>query len=98
MMWEQYFYKLTDQQRVEVIRCLVEDLGVSIADVARAAGVSKAAVSNWVRGVNAPQVDRLVALHEAMGETVARCLPEPPASRLEAVSYTHLTLPTKRIV
>ncbi|MCC6021123.1 MAG: helix-turn-helix domain-containing protein [Thermoproteaceae archaeon] len=83
MMWEQYFYKLTDRQRVEIVKCLVESLGVSIADIARAAGVSKMAVSNWVRGVNAPQVDRLIALHSAMPETVARCLPEPPAGRLE---------------
>jgi Phage integrase family./Helix-turn-helix. len=83
MMREQYFYKLTDQQRIEVVRCLVETLGVSVSDIARAAGVSKMAVSNWVRGVNAPQVDRLIALHNAMPEAVARCLPEPPASRAE---------------
>jgi len=83
MMWEQYFYKLTDQQRIEVIRCLVETLGISVSDIARAAGVSKMAVSNWARGINAPQVDKLIALHSTMPDTVARCLPEPPAGRAE---------------
>jgi len=83
MMWEPYFYKLTDQQRIEVIRCLVETLGMSVSDVARAADVSKAAVGKWLRGEAAPQVDKLIALHGAMPGTVARCLPEPPAGRAE---------------
>jgi AcrR family transcriptional regulator len=42
---EHYFYRLTDEQRVEVVRCLVERLGLSVSDIARAAGVSKTAVS-----------------------------------------------------
>jgi integrase len=80
---ELYFYRLTDAQRIEVVKCLAERLGLSVAEIARAAGVSKAAVLKWLRGESAPQVDRLVALHGAVPETVARCLPEPPASRVE---------------
>ena len=80
---EHYFYRLTDEQRVEVVRCLVERLGLSVSDIARAAGVSKTAVSKWVSGRAAPQVDKLTALHAAMPETVARCLPEPPVGRIE---------------
>jgi integrase/DNA-binding XRE family transcriptional regulator len=80
---EYYFYRLTDEQRVEVVRCLVERLGLSVSDIARAVGVSKTAVSKWVSGRAAPQVDKLAALHAAMPETVARCLPEPPVGRIE---------------
>ena len=80
---EHYFYRLTDEQRVEVVRCLVERLGLSVSDIARAAGVSKTAVSKWVSGRAVPQVDKLAALHAAMPETVARCLPEPPVGRIE---------------
>lgn len=80
---EHYFYRLTDEQRVEVVRCLVERLGLSVSDIARAVGVSKTAVSKWVSGRAAPQVDKLTALHAAMPETVARCLPEPPVGRIE---------------
>jgi len=80
---EYYFYKLTDEQRVEVVRCLVERLGLSVSDIAKAAGVSKTAVSKWVSGRAVPQVDKLAALHAAMPETVARCLPEPPVGRIE---------------
>jgi len=80
---ELYFYRLTDEQRVEVVRCLAERLGLSVSDIARAAGVSKTAVSKWVSGRAVPQVDKLAALHAAMPETVARCLPEPPVGRIE---------------
>jgi integrase len=80
---EYYFYRLTDEQRVEVVRCLVERLGLSVSDIARAAGVSKTAVSKWVSGRAVPQTDKLAALHAAMPETVARCLPEPPVGRIE---------------
>jgi len=80
---EYYFYKLTDEQRVEVVRCLIERLGLSVSDIAKAAGVSKTAVSKWVSGRAVPQVDKLAALHAAMPETVARCLPEPPVGRIE---------------
>jgi integrase/DNA-binding XRE family transcriptional regulator len=80
---EYYFYRLTDEQRVEVVRCLVERLGLSVSDIAKAAGVSKTAVSKWASGRAVPQVDKLAALHAAMPETVARCLPEPPVGRIE---------------
>jgi integrase/DNA-binding transcriptional regulator YiaG len=80
---EHYFFRLTDEQRVEVVRCLVERLGLSVSDIARSAGVSKTAVSKWVSGRAVPQVDKLTALHAAMPETVARCLPEPPVGRIE---------------
>jgi integrase/DNA-binding XRE family transcriptional regulator len=80
---EYYFYRLTDEQRVEVVRCLVERLGLSVSDIARAAGVSKTAVSKWASGRAVPQVDKLAALHAAMPETVARCLPEPSVGRIE---------------
>ncbi len=80
---EHYFYRLADEQRVEVVRCLVERLGLSVSDIAKAAGVSKTAVSKWVSGRAVPQVDKLAALHAAMPETVAKCLPEPPVGRIE---------------
>jgi integrase/DNA-binding transcriptional ArsR family regulator len=80
---EYYFYRLTDEQRVEVVRCLVERLGLSVSDIAKAGGVSKTAVSKWLSGRAVPQVDKLAALHAAMPETVARCLPEPPVGRIE---------------
>ncbi len=80
---EYYFYRLTDEQRVEVVRCLVERLGLSVSDIAKATGVSKTAVSKWVSGRAVPQVDKVAALHAAMPETVARCLPEPPVGRIE---------------
>jgi integrase len=80
---ELYFYRLTDEQRVEVVRCLVGKLGLSVADVAKAAGVSKPAVSKWLRGLAAPQVDKLSALHSAMPEVVAKCLPQPAPTRVE---------------
>jgi integrase/transposase-like protein len=80
---EHYFYRLTDEQRVEVVRCLVERLGLSVSDIARAAGVSKTAVSKWVSGRAVPQADKLAALHAAMPETTAKCLPEPPVGKIE---------------
>jgi integrase/transposase-like protein len=80
---EYYFYRLTDEQRVEVVRCLVERLGLSVSDIAKAVGVSKTAVSKWLSGRAVPQVDKLAALHAAMPETVARCMPEPPVGRIE---------------
>jgi len=80
---ELYFYKLSDEQRAEVVRCLVEKLGLSAADVAKAAGVSKPAVSKWLRGLAAPQIDKLSALHAAMPEAVAKCVPQPAPSRIE---------------
>jgi integrase len=80
---EYFFYRLSDSQRIEVVRCLVEKLGLSVSDIARAAGVSKPAVSKWLRGLAAPQVDKLSALHDAMPEAVAKCLPQPAPTRVE---------------
>jgi integrase len=80
---EHFFYKLSDAQRAEVVRCLVEKLGLSASDIARAAGVSKVAVSKWLRGLAAPQTDKLSALHAAMPEAVAKCVPQPAPSRIE---------------
>jgi len=80
---EHFFYRLSDAQRAEVVRCLVEKLGISPGEVAKAAGVSKVAVSKWLRGLAAPQVDRLSAIHSAMPEAVAKCVPHPAPSRVE---------------
>ena len=80
---EHFFYKLSDAQRIEVVRCLVEKLGLSVSDIARAAGVSKPAVLKWLKGLAAPQVDKLSALHAAVPEAVAKCVPQPAPSRIE---------------
>jgi len=56
----------------------VEDLGLSLSDIARAAGVSPAVASQWVSGKNATTADKLERLYTALGETMERCLPEPP--------------------
>jgi integrase/transposase-like protein len=80
---ERFFYKLSDAQRIEVVKCLVEKLGLSVSDIAKAAGVSKPAVSKWLRGLAAPQVDKLSALHSAVPEAVAKCIPQPAPSRIE---------------
>ena len=80
---EHFFYRLTDAQRIEVVRCLAEKLGLSVSDIAKAADVSKPAVLKWLKGLAAPQVDKLSALHAAMPEAVAKCLPQPAPSRIE---------------
>ena len=80
---EHFFYRLSDAQRAEVVKCLVEKLGLSVSDIAKAAGVSKVAVSKWLRGLAAPQVDKLSAIHSAMPEAVAKCMPQPAPSRIE---------------
>jgi len=80
---EHFFYRLSDAQRIEVVKCLVEKLGISPSEVAKAAGVSKVAVSKWLRGLAAPQVDKLSAIHSAMPEAVAKCMPQPTPSRIE---------------
>jgi len=66
-----------------VVKCLVEELGLSLSDVARAAGVSPAAVSQWLSGKNAPTADKLERMYQSLGETMERCLPEPPISQLD---------------
>jgi len=80
---EPYFYRLTDAQRIEVVRCLAERFEVSPSEIAKAAGVSKTAVSKWLRGLAAPQVDKLSAIHGAMPDAVAKCLPQPAPTRVE---------------
>jgi integrase len=80
---EHFFYKLSDEQRIEVVRCLVEKLGLSVSDIARAAGVSKVAVLKWLRGLAAPQVDKLSALHSVIPEAIAKCVPQPTPTRVE---------------
>jgi len=60
------------------VRCLVEDLELSLSDTARAAGVSPAAASQWVSGKNAHTTDKLERPYTALGEMMERCLPEPP--------------------
>jgi integrase len=80
---EHFFYRLTDEQRIGVVRCLAEKFGLSVSDIAKAAGVSKPAVLKWLKGLAAPQVDKLSALHSAMPEAVAKCVPQPTPSRIE---------------
>jgi len=46
--------QITPEERAGVIRCLVEELEYGISDIARAAGVSPAAVSQWLSGKNTP--------------------------------------------
>jgi len=71
------------RERAGVIICLVEELEYGASDIARAAGVSPAAVSQWVSGKNAPTADKLERLYQSLGETMERCLPEPPLSQLD---------------
>jgi len=82
-MTVQIWYRLTPEERAGVIRCLVEELEYSISDIARAASVSPAAVSQWLSGKNSPSADKLERLYTALGETMERCLPEPPISQLD---------------
>ena len=75
---------MTDEQRRGVVACL-RDLGYSLSDIARAAGVNPSTVHAWLTGKAAPQADKLENLYRAMPDTVERCLPEPPVSELEAM-------------
>jgi integrase len=77
-----YWYKLTDDQRRNVAACL-RDLGLSLSDIARAAGVNPSTVHAWLSGRAAPQADKLERLYAAMPDAVERCLPEPPVNELE---------------
>jgi len=77
-----YWYRLSDEQRRNVVTCL-RDLGYSLSDIARAAGVNPSTVHAWLVGRAAPQADKLERLYAAMPDTVERCLPEPPVSELE---------------
>ncbi|MFZ8838216.1 MAG: helix-turn-helix domain-containing protein [Pyrobaculum sp.] len=94
-----YWYKLSDDQRRGVVACL-RDLGLSLSDIARAAGVNPSTVHAWLTGRAAPQADKLEKLYSAMPDTVDRCLPEPPVSELEvmqAISVIAKALRTKAL-
>jgi integrase len=77
-----YWVRLTDEQKRSVVMCL-RDLGLSLSDVARAAGVNPSTVHAWLAGRAAPQADKLERLYAAMPDTVERCLPEPPINELD---------------
>ena len=94
-----YWYKLTDEQKKGVVSCL-RDLGLSLSDIARAAGVNPSTVHAWLAGRAAPQADKLEKLYAAMPDTVERCLPEPPVSELDvmqAISVIAKALRTKAL-
>jgi lambda repressor-like predicted transcriptional regulator len=74
-----YWYKLTDERRRGVIACL-RGLGLSLSDIAKAAGVNPSAVHAWQARRAAPQADKLERLCSAMPDTVERCLPEPQSA------------------
>ncbi|MGC9051733.1 helix-turn-helix domain-containing protein [Pyrobaculum sp.] len=78
-----YWVKLSDEQRIDIVRCLREALGLSVSDIARLAGVTPAAVAQWLSGRSAPAPEKLQKMHEADPNTVERCLPEPPVGRLD---------------
>jgi integrase/lambda repressor-like predicted transcriptional regulator len=77
-----YWLRLTDEQRRNVAACL-RDLGYSLSDIARAAGVNPSTVYAWLTGRAAPQADKLERLYAAMPDAVERCLPEPLVNELE---------------
>ena len=79
-----YWYKLSDEQRRSVVACL-RDLGYSLSDIAKAAGVNPSTVHAWLAGRAAPQADKLENLYRAMPDTVERCLPEPPVGELDVM-------------
>jgi len=89
-MTVQIWYRLSPEERANVVKCLVEELGLSLSDVARAAGVSPAAVSQWLSGKNAPTADKLERMYQSLGETMERCLPEPPLSQLDIANAINI--------
>jgi len=94
-----YWLRLTDDQRRNVVACL-RDLGYSLSDIARSAGVNPSTVHAWLTGRAAPQADKLENLYKAMPDTVERCLPEPPVSELDvmqAISVIAKALRTKAL-
>jgi len=94
-----YWYRLTDEQKRNVVACL-RDLGLSLSDIARAAGVNPSTVHAWLAGRAAPQADKLEKLYAAMPDTAERCLPEPPVSELDvmqAISVIAKALRTKAL-
>jgi integrase/lambda repressor-like predicted transcriptional regulator len=94
-----YWFRLSDEQRRNVVACL-RDLGYSLSDIAKAAGVNPSTVHAWLSGRAAPQADKLERLYAAMPDTVERCLPEPPVSELDvmqAISVIAKALRTKAL-
>ncbi len=94
-----YWLRLTDEQRRNVVACL-RDLGYSLSDIARAAGVNPSTVHAWLAGRAAPQADKLERLYAVMPDTVERCLPEPPVNELDvmqALSVIAKALRTKAL-
>ena len=94
-----YWYKLSDDQRRNVVACL-RDLGYSLSDIARAAGVNPSTVHAWLTGRAAPQADKLERLYKTMPDTLERCLPEPPVNELDlmqAISVIAKALKTKAL-
>ncbi len=94
-----YWLRLTDEQRRSVVACL-RDLGLSLSDIARAAGVNPSTVHAWLTGRATPQADKLESLYRALPDTVERCLPEPPVSELDvmqAISVIAKALRTKAL-
>jgi integrase len=94
-----YWLRLSDEQRRAVVACL-RDLGYSLSDIARAAGVNPSTVHAWISGRAAPQIDKLENLYAAMPDAVERCLPEPPISELDvmqAISVIAKALRTKAL-
>ncbi|MGC9108625.1 MAG: helix-turn-helix domain-containing protein, partial [Infirmifilum sp.] len=49
-----YWARLSREQRAEIVKCLVERLGMSVGQVAKMAGVSPGAVSLWLKGERTP--------------------------------------------
>jgi len=84
-----YWYRLTDDQRRSIVACL-RDLGLSLSDIARAAGVNPSTVHAWLAGRAAPQADKLESLYNAMPDAVEKCLPEPPVNELEIVQALNI--------
>jgi len=79
-----YWYKLTDERRRGVIAFL-RGSGLSLSDIAKAAGVNPSTVYAWLARRAAPQADKLERLYNAMPDTVERCFPEPPVGELDVV-------------
>ncbi|MCU7787100.1 helix-turn-helix domain-containing protein [Pyrobaculum sp. 3827-6] len=78
-----YWAKLSDEQKIGVVRCLRETLGLSVSDIARMAGVTPAAVVQWLSGRSTPTPEKLQKMHETDPLTVEKCLPAPPVTQLE---------------
>ncbi|MEL9991283.1 MAG: helix-turn-helix domain-containing protein [Thermoproteus sp.] len=62
-----------DEERRSFVECLARYL--SVADIAKAAGISSAAVSQWLSGKTAPSDKTIEALFNAVPDYAARCKP-----------------------